>query len=68
MTDNLLERYNYDEFIPAKFSPWMRFAESPALGTPAPDFPLRDLDENETSLSAVWKANLYTVVEFGSFT
>ncbi len=68
MTNNLLERYNYDEFIPSKFGPWMRFAESPALGTPAPDFPLWDLDEQETNLSAIWKANLYTVVEFGSFT
>ncbi len=68
MVDNLLERYNYDEFIPAKFEPWMRFVKSPALGTPAPDFPLWNLEQQETSLSAVWKDNLYTVVEFGSFT
>lgn len=68
MTDNLLERYNYDAFVPAKFSPWMRFDQSPKLGSPAPDFPLWNLDEAETRLSATWKANLYTVVEFGSFT
>ena len=36
----LLERYNYDEFVPDKFMPWMRFAESPELGVAAPDFPL----------------------------
>ena len=68
MNDILLKRYNYDEFIPAKFGHWMRFDQSPALGTPAPDFPLWDLDEQETNLSAVWRSNLYTVVEFGSFT
>ena len=68
MKDNLLERYNYNEFIPTKFEPWLRFSESPAIGIPAPDFPLSDIDEQETSLNAILKANLYTVVEFGSFT
>lgn len=68
MKDSLLAQYNYDEFIPDKFEPWMRFSESPALGEPAPDFPLWDLEEKETSLSTIWKSHLYTVVEFGSFT
>ncbi len=40
MSDNhLLARYNYDEFVPEKFSPWMNFSNSPPLGYPAPDFP-----------------------------
>ena len=29
--------YNYDEFVPAKFIPWMNFDNSPALGLAAPD-------------------------------
>ena len=65
---DLITRYNYDEFVPAKFMPWMRFDESPELGVKAPDFPLWQLDGTETSLSAIWKENLFTVVEFGSFT
>lgn len=65
---DLISRYNYDEFIPAKFEPWMNFDSSPALGEPAPDFPLWDLDQTETSLSQIIAQNLYTVVEFGSFT
>ena len=65
---DLIERYNYDAFVPENFMPWMRFGESPKLGEKAPDFPLWTLDEVETSLSAIWKANLFTVVEFGSFT
>ena len=64
----LIERYNYDEFIPEKFEPGMKFEESPPLGEPAPDFPLWDLDGRETRLSAVWSAHAYTIVEFGSFT
>ncbi len=69
MTDtNLLVRYNYDEFIPAKFEPWMRFESSPPLGKPAPDFPLWHLNERETWLSAIWSQHTYTIVEFGSFT
>ena len=66
--NNLVERYNYDEFIPEKFVPWMRFDHSPPLGESAPDFPLWDLERNETSLSAIWSAHTYTIVEFGSFT
>jgi hypothetical protein len=45
MTDaDLIARYNYDEFVPAKFEPWLRFDHSPPLGGPAPDFPLWQLD------------------------
>jgi hypothetical protein len=66
---DLLTRYNYDEFVPEKFEPWMRFQESPPLGEPAPDFPLTRLQDGATThLSEVWSAHVYTVVEFGSFT
>jgi hypothetical protein len=65
---DLIARYNYDEFIPAKFEPWMNFNSSPALGEPAPDFPLWDLEQKETSLRQFISQNLYTIVEFGSFT
>jgi len=47
MTENLLERYNYDAFIPANFEPWIRFTKGPALGEPPPKFPLWDMDELE---------------------
>ena len=67
-TQELLERYNYDSFVPEKFSPWMRFHESPTAGTTGPDFPLWDMDQVETSLSEVISKSLYTIVEFGSFT
>ncbi len=65
---DLLARYNYDEFIPEKFQPWLNFEASPPLGEPAPDLPLWDLDGRETSLSAVWSRFTYSIVEFGSFT
>lgn len=65
---DLLARYNYDSFVPAKFEPWMRFDESPPLGKVAPDFPLWPLEGGESSLSAVWSAHTSTIVEFGSFT
>ncbi len=70
MTDQTdLEKYNYDKFVPENFMPWMRFDESPNLGEQAPDFPLWHAETGEeTSLSAIWSANLYTIVEFGSFT
>jgi len=69
MDKDLLRRYNYDEFVPDKFMPWMRFDESPMLGSAAPDFPLWRLeDQSETSLQAWWASRLYLVVEFGSFT
>lgn len=67
MTD-LEDRYNYDEFVPAKIRPWMRFDESPELGKPGPDSPLWRLDGSRTDLSEIWSQNDYTVVEFGSFT
>jgi hypothetical protein len=65
---DLITRYNYDEFIPAKFEPWMRFDSSPAVGEPGPDFPLWDVEQKETSLRQIISQNLYTIVEFGSFT
>lgn len=69
MTDDLLKRYNYDSFVPEKFEPWMRFDQSPPLGETTPDFSLWQLDDRaETTLRTILKANLYTVVEFGSFT
>jgi hypothetical protein len=69
MADNdLLTRYNYDEFIPEKFQPWMRFDESPPLGQPAPDFPLTRLDGSTVNLKEVISAHTYTIAEFGSFT
>ena len=65
---DLITRYNYDEFVPSKFEPLMRFDASPPLGQPAPDFPLWTLEGSETRLSEVWSRYAYTVVEFGSFT
>lgn len=63
----LLARYNYDEFVPHKFKPWMNFDASPALGEPGPDFPLWDLQKSQTSLRQIVTQNIYTIVEFGSF-
>ena len=60
--------YNYDAFTQKNYEPWMNFDKSPALGQAAPDFPLWRLDGSETRLSEIWSANLFTVVEFGSFT
>jgi hypothetical protein len=67
-SDDLISRYNYDEFTPAKVLPWLSFENSPSLGQPAPDFPLWHLDGRQTSLKEIWSAHLYTIVEFGSFT
>ena len=64
----LLTRYNYDSFVPEKFEPWMRFHESPPLGTRGPDFPLWNLEGQETSLGDLLGQHMYTIVEFGSFT
>lgn len=66
--EQLLARYNYDEFVPEKFEPWLNFAASPPLGDPGLDFPLWELDERETSLSRIWAQYTFTIVEFGSFT
>jgi len=66
--NKLTNKYNYDSFVPENFEPWVNFDKSPSLGTPAQDFQLWDLEEIETRLSEVWSNNLYTVVEFGSFT
>lgn len=65
---NITTRSNYDSFVPAKFEPWMRFEQSPPLGKAALDFPLWPLAGGETTLSAIWSAHTYTIVEFGSFT
>jgi hypothetical protein len=64
----LVARYNYNEFIPSKFEQWLNFEASPVLGQPAPDFPLWQLNGDQTALSAIWSQNTYTIVEFGSFT
>lgn len=65
---DLLSQYNYDVFVPEKFSRWMNFDASPPIGKPAPDFALWHLDKRETRLSTIWSKNALTVVEFGSFT
>jgi hypothetical protein len=59
--DSLIARYNYDEFIPEKFEPWLNFSNSPS-------FPLWPLDGGETKLSEIWSQNTFTIIEFGSFT
>lgn len=65
----LTSRYNYDEFVPAKFQPWLNFEASPPLGQPGPDFPLWRLeDREEILLSSILASHPYTVIEFGSFT
>jgi hypothetical protein len=65
---DLITKYNYDSFVPKNFEPWMRFDQSPAVGVAAPDFPLWDLEGQQTSLSTIWSQNSFTIVEFGSFT
>lgn len=65
---NIIDLYNYDEFVPEKFERWLNFEASPPLGKKVPDFQLWYLDGMATLLSAVLKQSLYTVVEFGSFT
>ena len=66
--NGLNSKYNYDSFVPEKFEPWMRFDQSPPVGVAAPDYPLWDLEGNQTSLSEIWFQSTYTIVEFGSFT
>jgi hypothetical protein len=65
---DLINRYNYDEFTGDKVLPWLNFESSPPIGQNPPDFPLWHLDGQQTSLSELWSANQYTIVEFGSFT
>ncbi len=65
---DLITRYNYTDFVPVKFQPWLKFKDSPPLGETAPDFPLWNLDGSETRLSEILSQNTFTVVEFGSFT
>jgi hypothetical protein len=60
--------YNYPEFIAHYFEPHMRFDHSPALGQPAPSFPLTTLEGETIHLTDLWRQHRYTVVEFGSFT
>ncbi len=61
-------QYNYPNFIPSEIESHLSFDRSPVLGEPAPDFPLWDLNQNKTALSAIWSQFDYTIVEFGSFT
>ncbi len=65
---NGVDIYNYDEFVPEKFERWMRFDQSPVLGSKVDNFKLLDLEGNETSLTEVLNQFQFTVVEFGSFT
>jgi hypothetical protein len=60
--------YNYINFLPAEIETNFTFNQSPALSQPAPDFPLWDLEGNETRLGEIWERFAYTIVEFGSFT
>jgi hypothetical protein len=53
---DLVQQYNYDEFVPEKFERWIRFGESPILGQPAPDYPLWDLDGRQINLRAYPKS------------
>ena len=68
MIDELLNQYNYPVFAREYFEQWMKWEESPEIGSTAPDFPLWTIDMEETSLSTTWKQYKYLVVEFGSFT
>ncbi len=68
MNDDLLEKYNYAEFVPASFGPWLRFHESPPVGSEIQNFDLWQMDKTRTSLSDVLARHRYTVIEFGSFT
>ena len=63
-----VEDYNYDVFHHTNFMKWMKWDESPVVGSEAPDFPLWHLDKTETSLSQLWSQHKFLIVEFGSFT
>lgn len=60
--------YNYDSFVPENFEPLMRFQEAPRVEAKGLDFALWDLEGRESRLRALWEAQAYLVVEFGSFT
>ena len=66
--NDLLTRYNYNSFVPEKFEQWLNFDASPKTGDQGLDFPLWNLDQRPTRLSAIWSQHQYTIVEFGSFT
>ena len=68
MNSDLIQRYNYDVFKHDNYVHWMKWDESPSVGSDAPDFPLWHLDETETSLSSLWQEYKFLVIEFGSFT
>ena len=59
--------YNYSVFGRQAFE-MLDWENSPAIGRPAPDFPVWDIDGNETCLSDIWLQHAYTVIEVGSFT
>jgi len=67
-TNDLIEQYNYDEFTREKVFPFLNFENSPTLGQKGDDYTLLGLDQNETTLKTILSHQLYTVVEFGSFT
>lgn len=67
-TDRAALTYNYPAFTSESALPLMRFDESPAVGSVAPDFTLMTLEGEETALHAALAGNRYTVVEFGSYT
>jgi hypothetical protein len=66
--DDLVSQYNYAEFTPENYKPWMNFSSSPALGEPAPNFPLWRLDGTKITLDEIWSKHQLTIMEFGSFT
>lgn len=68
VAEDLIRAYNYASFTLEAVSRWLRFDESPAVGTVGPDFPLWDLEGHEVRLREVWRQYALTVVEFGSFT
>ena len=68
MAVQVVDRYNYPEFIPEYFEPLLNFNNSPPLGRPGPNFPLTLLDGNETTLLDECRKHDYTIIEFGSFT
>ena len=65
----LIEEYNHENWLgPGQNIYPASFAKSPPLGKRVADVPLWHLEGEQTSLSALWQAHDFTVVEFGSFT